>query len=336
MGLSDVFENETLDYSHELNTVPRSIYFSLVGDLFDLEQVLERKKDFHSIAQILACSALVKVMGDCEDIYISHDTWFLYRGMLRIHKRYIFPWHYTAHTTGVERINLGHTITMSSYAGKLVSWDNFYLTSAGLAITETLIVNDNKDLWNFVVLENGPFTWVSTAVASRLATSGLEWVQIHGRKNGGTYNDFKNDPLSRCNCSPPYNPTYAVAPRYDLIDPRGVYDIPEMYPRVVGGIDVKATNYTLFASQEFVGVNGPTWENQPPFQWSNSGFPDSQVGHPAKWQFEPVIHRWAEPRVKWSYKLQPPTNSAASCASWTIFCMTQVYAASSVWNRLSP
>ncbi|KAL1417820.1 hypothetical protein MTO96_006077 [Rhipicephalus appendiculatus] len=417
-------------------------YFSLVGDLFDLEQALERKKDFHSIAQILACSALVKVVGDFEDIYISHDTWFLYRGMLRIQKRYIFPWHYTAHTTGVEHIIPGHTITMSSYAGKLVSWDNFYLTSAGLAITETSIANDNKDLWKFVVPQSGPFTWVSAAVASRLATSGLEWVRILGRENGGTaegpvwrlgfsrqvphsrlgnqatrarvgtcrlrtdvdlwctlnarrppcrhlivaifmsslpsprsniiladsvaqvpryfsdifnmseqlpkvqtygnyytfenaprakifrrdhvkvkdmssmiklmrYNDFKNDPLSRCNCSPPYNPTYAVAPRYDLIDPHGMYDIPEMYPRAVGGIDVKVTNYTLFASLEFVGVSGPTWENQPPFQWSNSGFPDSHVGHPDKWQFEPVVHCWAEPRVKWSYKLQQPTNSAA-------------------------
>ncbi|XP_049273675.1 putative phospholipase B-like 2 [Rhipicephalus sanguineus] len=437
-GLSDVFENQTLDYSHELNTVTRSFYFSLVGDLFDLEQALERKKDFHSIAQILACSALVKVVGDFEDIYISHDTWFLYRGMLRIQKRYIFPWHYTAKS---EHIIPGHTITMSSYAGKLVSWDNFYLTSAGLAITETSIVNDNKDLWKFVVPESGPFTWVSAAVASRLATSGLEWVRILGRENGGTcnsqvlvldyklfvpgtpisdgtlwiyeqlpkmtryedvsrdlrdnkywasyniayfsdifniseqlpkvrrygdyytfenaprakifrrdhakvtdmssmiklmrYNDFKNDPLSHCNCSPPYNPTYAIAPRYDLIDPHGTYDIPEMYPRAVGGIDVKVTNYTLFASREFVGVSGPTWENQPPFQWSNSGFADSHVGHPDKWQFEPVIHKWAEPQVKWSDKLQKPTNSAASRVLWTVY-FAQLYAASSVWFRQLP
>ncbi|XP_065305161.2 putative phospholipase B-like 2 [Dermacentor albipictus] len=395
-GLSDVFENEALDYSHEPENATRAIYFSLVGDLFDLELALERKKDFNSIAQILACSALVKVVGDFEDIYISHDTWFLYRGMLRIQKKYIFPWHETALHTG--HIIPGHTITMSSYPGKLVSWDNFYLTSAGLAITETSIVNDNADLWKFVVPESGPFTWVSAAVASRLATTGLEWARLIGRENIGTcnsqvlildyklfvpgtpivdgtlwiyeqlpkmtryedvsralrdnkywasyniayfeeifnvsaqlpkvqrygdyytyenaprakifrrdhvkvkdmnsmiklmrYNDYKNDPLSRCNCVPPYNPTYAVAPRYDLLDPHGTYDIPEMYPRAVGGIDVKLTNYTLFATLEFVGVSGPTWDDQPPFQWSTSGFLDSHVGHPDKWQFGPKHYRW--------------------------------------------
>ncbi|KAH7983309.1 putative phospholipase B-like 2 [Rhipicephalus sanguineus] len=441
-GLSDVFENQTLDYYHELDTVTRSFYFSLVGDLFDLELALQRKNDFNSIAQILACSALVKVLGDFEDIYFSHDTWFLYRGMLRIQKRYIFPWHHTAHLTGDEHVIPGHTITMSSYPGKLVSWDNFYLTSAGLAITETSIVNDNNDLWNYVVPESGPFSWVSAAVACRLATSGLEWVRLLGRENGGTcnsqvlvldynlfvpgrpiadgtlwiyeqlpkmtryedvsrdlrnnkywasyniayfsdvfnlsgqlpkvqrygnfytyenapraqifrrdhvkvkdmnsmiklmrYNDFKNDPLSRCNCSPPYNPTYAIAPRYDLIDPHGTYDIPGMYPRGVGGIDVKVTNYSLFTSREFVGVSGPTWDDQPPFQWSSSGLPDSHVGHPDRWQFGPVIHKWAEARVQWSDKLRKSNyNSAAVRGSWIVH-LVLLCAASSLWNLLLP
>ncbi|KAH7953697.1 hypothetical protein HPB49_011491 [Dermacentor silvarum] len=413
-GLSDVFENETLDYSHELDNATRAFYFSLVGDLFDLELALERKKDFNSIAQILSCSALVKVLGDFEDIYISHDTWFLYRGMLRIQKKYIFPWHHTAHHTGVENIIPGHTITMSSYAGKLVSWDNFYLTSAGLAITETSIVNDNKDLWKFVVPESGPFTWVSAAVASRLATSGIEWVRLLGRENGGTcnsqvlvldyklfvpgtpivdgtlwiyeqlpyfndifnvsgqlpkvqqygdfytyencprakifrrdhvkvkdmnsmiklmrYNDYKNDPLSRCNCTPPYNPTYAIAPRFDLLDPHGTYDIPDMYPRAVGGIDVKLTNYTLFASLEFVGVSGPTWDDQPPFQWSTSGFLDGHVGHPDKWQFGPVIRKWAQPRVQWLSERERLQNSAASRVSWTVY-LPLLGVASLIGNR---
>ncbi|KAH6920452.1 hypothetical protein HPB50_028560 [Hyalomma asiaticum] len=331
------------------------------------------------------------------------------------------------------------------------------------AITETSICNDNDDLWKFVVPDSGPFTWVSAAVATRLATTGLEWVRLLGRENSGTkmtryedvsrglrdnkywasyniayfsdvfniseqlpkvmkygdyytyenaprakifrrdhvkvkdmnsmiklmrqvygigqsprrptscfpetyeqlrctcsqqlsesirmrpfelkrlgsawdcdtYNDFKNDPLSRCNCTPPYNPTYAIAPRYDLIDPQGTYDIPEMYPRAVGGIDVKVTNYTLFLSRQFVGVSGPTWDNQPPFQWSNSGFLDSHIGHPDKWQFEPVIRKWEEPRVKWFDKRHQPTNTAASRMSWTVY-LAQLYAASSIWHRQSP
>ncbi|KAH7979241.1 hypothetical protein HPB49_008807 [Dermacentor silvarum] len=297
------------------------------------------------MSQILACSALVKVVGDFEEMYIAHDAWFLYRGMLRIQKQYIFPWHRTAQLTGVEDIIPGHTITMSSYAGKLVSWDNFYLSSTGLAITETSLVNSNQTLWDTVVPESGPLTWIRSAIATRLALTSEEWVDIIGRDNSGTcnnqilvldyklfvpgtpivdgtlwlyeqlpmhtsqkdisqelrdnrywasyniayfpdifiisdqpriveqygdlytfencprakifkrdhvkvkdmnsmlklmrYNDFRNDPFSVCNCTPPYNPTYAVAARYDLMDPQGIYDTPGMYRHAVGGIDAK-------------------------------------------------------------------------------------------------
>ncbi|XP_037567444.2 putative phospholipase B-like 2 [Dermacentor silvarum] len=341
-GLNDAFENETLDFTHELDTVTRSL---VVGDLFDLEGALHRPWDSNSMSQILACSALVKVVGDFEEMYIAHDAWFLYRGMLRIQKQYIFPWHRTAQLTGVEDIIPGHTITMSSYAGKLVSWDNFYLSSTGLAITETSLVNSNQTLWDTVVPESGPLTWIRSAIATRLALTSEEWVDIIGRDNSGTcnnqilvldyklfvpgtpivdgtlwlyeqlpmhtsqkdisqelrdnrywasyniayfpdifvisdqpriveqygdlytfencprakifkrdhvkvkdmnsmlklmrYNDFRNDPFSVCNCTPPYNPTYAVAARYDLMDPQGIYNTPGMYRHAVGGIDAK-------------------------------------------------------------------------------------------------
>ncbi|KAH6921279.1 hypothetical protein HPB50_027723 [Hyalomma asiaticum] len=77
-------------------------------------------------------------------------------------------------------------------------------------------------------------------------------------------------------------------------------------------VSPRVTNYTLFASRQFVGVSGPTWDKQPPFQWSNSGFPDSHIGHPDKWHFEPVIRNWPEARVKWFDKCHQPTNTAAS------------------------
>ncbi|KAH6944344.1 hypothetical protein HPB50_002717 [Hyalomma asiaticum] len=321
-----------------------------MGDLFDLEGVLKRNWDTNSLSQIVSCSALVKIVGDYEDIYIAHDAWFLYRGMLRVQKRYIFPWHRTAHLTGIEDIIPGHTITMSSYAGNLVSWDNFYLSSTGLAITETSIVNRNLDLWDTVVPESGALTWIRSAIATRLAVTGKEWVDIITRDNSGTYfpdvmtisnqlpvveqygdfytfencprakifrrdhvkvkdmksmlklmryNDFRNDPLSVCNCTPPYNPTYAIAARFDLFDPQGTYDMPGMYRHAVGGIDAKVTNYRLFSSLDLVGVSGPTWDDQPPFQWSTSGFTDGHVGQPDRWQFDPAQYKWAEPRLQW-------------------------------------
>ncbi|XP_075556612.1 putative phospholipase B-like 2 [Dermacentor variabilis] len=100
-GLSDAWENETLDFTHEISGVTRAFILNLVGDLQDLERALGRKKDLHSFDQILACTALVKIVGDFDDLYVAHDTWFLYRGMLRVQKKYIFPWHHTASDTTV-------------------------------------------------------------------------------------------------------------------------------------------------------------------------------------------------------------------------------------------
>ena len=37
------------------------------------------------------------------------------------------------------------------------------------------------------------------------------------------YNDFKHDPFSRCNCTPPYSATNAIAARSDLNLPNGIY-----------------------------------------------------------------------------------------------------------------
>ncbi|XP_075730028.1 putative phospholipase B-like 2 [Rhipicephalus microplus] len=397
-GLSDAFENATLDTSQELTNVSRALLFSLVGDFIDLEAALKRPEDLYSLSLVPACSALIKVVGNNEDLYVGHDAWFLYKSMLRIQKKYTFPWHYLSDNTGLEGIIPGHTITMSSYAGKLVSLDDFYLTSAGLAVTETSIDNSNPDLYLLLDPEVAPLTWVRTMVATRLATSGREWVDLFARNNSGTYNnqwmivdyklfkpgtaivndtlwileqmpgitrqrdvsdvlrkqsywpsynvayfddifvisgqtalvekygdyysydktaranifrrdhvnvtdlgsmtwlmrynDYTNDPLSRCNCTPPYNPVYAISSRYDLLDPKGEYDVPRMYRRPVGGIDMKLTTYDKFKRLQFIAISGPTGFQVPAFEWSTSGFNDSHIGHPDRWQFDPVENVW--------------------------------------------
>ncbi|KAH9376839.1 hypothetical protein HPB48_009747 [Haemaphysalis longicornis] len=64
-------------------------------------------------------------------------------------------------------------------------------------------------------------------------------------------------------------------------------------PRTYGTLFIaQLTNYTLFKSLEFIGISGPTWGTQPVFEWSTSGFNDSHIGHPDKWQFGPVHHQW--------------------------------------------
>lgn len=93
-GLSDHFENETLDVKRQLTNVTRVLYLNVDGDLMDLEKAINRERDSMSLNLALACSALIKVVGDNRDIYFAHDTWFHYRSMLRIQKKYTFPWHH--------------------------------------------------------------------------------------------------------------------------------------------------------------------------------------------------------------------------------------------------
>ncbi|XP_070378120.1 putative phospholipase B-like 2 [Dermacentor albipictus] len=401
-GLSDELENKTLDFSNEVTDAPRAQFLNAQGDIQDLEHGLGRDEDFYAIDQIMACSAVVKVVGDSEGLYFGHDAWFVYRAMLRFQKHYIFPWHLTALQTEPEDVVPGHTWTISSYPGMLMSWDSFYLTSGGLAITETQLLNDNQELHKLVTPSGGILAWVRAAVSSRLAKSGEEWVRTMATENSGTgnsqnlvldyklfspgkpisdgtllllermpgiakfedishvlgdskyfagynvayfpevfemtsqpesvekygdyysyensprakmfqrdhgnltdmdsvvaylrYNDYKNDPLSQCNCTPQYNPVYAIAARTDLLDANGQYDVPGMHRRAVGGIDTKVTSHELFPSLEFVGESGPTWRTQPPFQWSTSGLGGSHVGQPDKWQFKPVQHKWEPAR----------------------------------------
>ncbi|XP_049527570.1 putative phospholipase B-like 2 [Dermacentor silvarum] len=74
-GLSDELENKTLDFSNEVTDVPRAQYLNAQGDIQDLEHALGREEDFYSIDQIMACSAVVKVVGDSEGLYFGHDAW---------------------------------------------------------------------------------------------------------------------------------------------------------------------------------------------------------------------------------------------------------------------
>lgn len=53
------------------------------------------------------------------------------------------------------------------------------------------------------------------------------------------YNDFKNDPLSKCNCTPPYSGENGISARSDLNPADGKYPIPALGHRMHGGTDCK-------------------------------------------------------------------------------------------------
>ncbi|KAF8778477.1 putative phospholipase B-like 2 like protein [Argiope bruennichi] len=108
------------------------------------------------------------------------------------------------------------------------------------------------------------------------------------------YNDYTNDPLSKCNCTPPYSAENAISARSDLNAINGTYPFGALGHKQHGAIDVKLTSYEMFKNLEFVAISGPTYDSVPPFQWSKSDFDKTvrHTGHPDLWKFEPVVHKW--------------------------------------------
>lgn len=124
------------------------------------------------------CSAFVKYSADRKNIFLTHATWDTFQNMLRVYKHY--------------RINFKNVpsqlVSFSSAPGWLVSVDDFYITSAGLVITETSNNIFNLTLYKSTTPETLLY-WVRNIVANRLATSGKQWTQIFAKYNSGTYNN---------------------------------------------------------------------------------------------------------------------------------------------------
>uniref|UniRef100_A0AAQ5ZQC6 Phospholipase B-like n=1 Tax=Amphiprion ocellaris TaxID=80972 RepID=A0AAQ5ZQC6_AMPOC len=108
------------------------------------------------------------------------------------------------------------------------------------------------------------------------------------------YNNFKEDPLSKCEgCNPPENGENAISARSDLNPANGTYPFGALRQRSHGGTDMKMTSYEMFRDYGMVAVSGPTWDQVPPFQWSTSPYTDLlHMGHPDIWAFKPVKVTW--------------------------------------------
>ena len=101
-------------------------------------------------------------------------------------KRYSL--HYSTVTGGQEKVP-GHTLTMSSFAGTILSTDDFLTINTGLVTTETTISLYNSSLFQTLDPASQLFESVRVMTANRLATTGEEWTEIMARNNGGTYNN---------------------------------------------------------------------------------------------------------------------------------------------------
>jgi len=109
------------------------------------------------------------------------------------------------------------------------------------------------------------------------------------------YNDYQHDPLSRCNCTPPYTAEAAISARGDLNPVNGTYEIPGMGHRNHGGLDMKGTNYDMMKQLRFRAWGGPTYDPLPPFNWKTTDFVTPHFGMPDEWKFQAVDYEWETP-----------------------------------------
>jgi hypothetical protein len=101
------------------------------------------------------------------------------------------------------------------------------------------------------------------------------------------YNDFMHDPLSACECTPPYSGENGISARSDLNPANGTYPFGALGHRCHGGTDNKLVNYELFTKSTVTATCGPTHQGLPPFQWSKTEW-TRPLGHPDVFMFDPV------------------------------------------------
>lgn len=106
------------------------------------------------------------------------------------------------------------------------------------------------------------------------------------------YNNFKKDPISKCNCTPPYSAENAISARSDLNPAKGTYPFGALGHRRHGGTDCKATSFAMAKKLSQFIVAGPTFDDQPPFQWSKTEW-KRPLGHPDIFKFEPLLLDWS-------------------------------------------
>jgi len=397
-GLYTGYKASVAGTARDVVTFDDIMTMNIFGDLEDLEQVFDvTQKVPPKVRGIGHCSALIRLLPNNSDIYVSHDTWNSYQSMLRILKNYRLPLRRVPKGAPVAAVEM----SFSGYPGVIYSGDDFTVTSAGLTVLETTIGNNNKALWGQVKPRGSVLEGIRATVANRLARDGKSWTGVFSRFNSGTYNNqwmvvdnklfrphqqqlspglfwvleqipgyvrrkdltsvlqtrtfwpsynspyftdvfnksgnselvkeygdwfsydktpralifardapkvsdmesmiklmrynnYTSDPLSRCDCSPPYSGENAISARNDLNPRNGTYPFQALSHRSHGGTDMKVTSSRLASRLEFVAQSGPTWDPLPPFRWSLQDFRDTpHEGHPDLWQFNPIIPVWA-------------------------------------------
>jgi len=164
------------------------LILNAVGDLFQILPAVDpsRGPDFSSMTSVQLtefvktrglCSALIKVPGAFDDLFMAHSSWWAYSDTDRIFKHYNFDFHAD---TGANRVSF------SSYPGYLYSLDDFYMMDSGLGMVQTSNNLMNNTLLKLVTPKS-LLAWQRVRAANYLARSGKEWHTSFSKSASGTY-----------------------------------------------------------------------------------------------------------------------------------------------------
>jgi hypothetical protein len=172
-GLADGYNSKTSG-KQNLTTMD-FLYLNAQGDISDLQAGLPNgtMRGAHK-PDTDGCSGLVRFSP--TDLYVAQTAWTEFGAMMRILKTYQLDY---------SNVN-ATTVSFSSYPGQLWSGDDFYITSAGLAVIETTSGIFNMSLYDNLS-EDSILTWIRVMVANRLAGSASDWAEIFATYNSGTY-----------------------------------------------------------------------------------------------------------------------------------------------------
>lgn len=117
------------------------------------------------------CNALIRTIG--HDLFVSHVSWNHFTTMLRQYKTYAFD----------------SVVSMSGFPGMIFSVDDWYITSKGMAITETTIGVPNEAIYRQNTKPESVSEFLRTMIATYMCDSGRCWTNTFSEHNSGSYNN---------------------------------------------------------------------------------------------------------------------------------------------------
>ena len=173
-----------------------------------------------------------------------------------------------------------------------------------LLISQTYFPSYNTPFYPFIFkLSGGPalvrkygdwFSYKNTPRALIFKINHTSITDINSMTKLMRYNNYKEDPLSQCDCDPPYSAENGISARCDLNPKNGTYPFAALGHRSHGATDMKLTSFKQVLKLRFYAISSPTYDQQKPFRWSEQDFANDtpHFGHPDLFQFPLIEHKF--------------------------------------------